>query len=54
MYVHPKTGSKGSSNITDESKAYLYKKVLECIQTNDLYQLSLDNSMQKIEFRKNA
>jgi hypothetical protein len=27
MFVHPKTGALGSENITDESKAYLYKKV---------------------------
>lgn len=31
MFVHPKTGSEGFENITDESKALLYKKVLECI-----------------------
>ena len=36
MFVHPKTGAHGSDNITDESKAYLYKKVLECIQSKDL------------------
>lgn len=26
MFVHPKTGSLGAENITDESKAYLYKR----------------------------
>lgn len=26
MFVHPKTGSYGSENMTEESKAYLYKK----------------------------
>lgn len=52
MFVHPKTGSRGSDNITDESKAYLYKKVLECIQSEDLYKLSLNESKKKIIFNK--
>lgn len=52
MFVHPKTGSQGSENITDESKAYLYKKVLECIESQELYKLSLDDSGKKINFDK--
>lgn len=52
MFVHPKTGSLGSDNITDESKVYLYKKVLECIQSEDLYKLSLDGSKKTIKFDK--
>tara|TARA_R110000868_G_scaffold348409_3_gene609487 strand:+ start:1044 stop:1463 length:420 start_codon:yes stop_codon:yes gene_type:complete len=52
MFVHPKTGTQGSENITDESKAYLYKKVLECIQSEDLYKLSLDDSKKKTQFDK--
>lgn len=52
MFVHPKTGTQGSENITDESKAYLYKKVLECIKSEDLYKLSLDDSKKKIQFDK--
>jgi hypothetical protein len=52
MFVHPKTGSKGSENITDESKAYLYKKVLECIKSEDLYKLTLDETLTKINFIK--
>jgi hypothetical protein len=52
MLVHPKTGAHGSDNITDESKAYLYKKVLECIQSKDLYKLSLDDSQKRIQFDK--
>lgn len=52
MFVHPKTGSKGSENITDESKAYLYKKVLECINSEDLYKLTLDQAQTKINFVK--
>lgn len=42
MFVHPKTGSKGYDNINDESKSYLYKKVLQCIQSKDYYQLQIN------------
>jgi len=52
MFVHPKTGSMGASNINNESKAYLYKKVLECIKSDDLYELRLDEIRKQISFIK--
>lgn len=52
MFVHPKTGTYGSSNITDESKSYLYKKILEAIKKNDLYTLKLNENKKKIIFNK--
>jgi hypothetical protein len=52
MFVHPKTGPDGSENITDQSKAYLYKKVLACITNNDLYQLTLNKEKNSILFSK--
>jgi hypothetical protein len=52
MFVHPKTGALGSEYITDESKAYLYKKVLDSIKSNDLYQLTLNEENKKIDFKK--
>ncbi|MCK4661557.1 MAG: hypothetical protein KAT68_01725 [Bacteroidales bacterium] len=52
MFVHPKTGSMGAINITDESKAHLYKKILECIKANNLYSLELDKLNEKIIFEK--
>jgi len=52
MFVHPKTGSQGAENITDNSKAHLYKKVLECIETNKLYNLKLNKSKTEITFIK--
>lgn len=52
MFVHPKTGASGAENITDESKAYLYKKVLECIKNEELYQLTLNEGADKINFIK--
>ncbi len=54
MFVHPKTGTSGSSNITDESKTYLYKKVFKSIQSQDFYELSLDESKKKIIFSKSV
>ena len=50
MFLHPKTGSLGYENITDNSKALLYKKVLEGIQTNNLYELTIINN--KLSFKK--
>lgn len=43
MYLHPKTGSLGYENITDESKALLYKKVLACIKTKNLFVVTVEN-----------
>ena len=44
MFLHPKTGSLGYENITDESKALLYKKVLEGIKANNLYEIEVENN----------
>jgi len=52
MFVHPKTGSLGYDNITDESKAALYKKVLTCIESNDLYKIELNDEGKKLVFSK--
>lgn len=50
MFLHPKTGSLGYENITDASKALLYKKVLESIKTNNLYEVSVERN--KLVFKK--
>lgn len=50
MFIHPKTGSLGYDNINDASKALLYKKVLECIKTNNLFKVSVEN--EKLVFVK--
>lgn len=50
MFVHPKTGPMGASNITDDSKSYLYKKVVDCIQSNDLYEVHLDSGKNRVSF----
>ncbi len=51
MFVHPKTGSLGAENINDESKAYLYKKILNCIKSGDLYKVEINGS-NKLAFMK--
>ncbi len=35
MYLHPKSGSRGASNVTTETQAMLYKTVLEAINGKD-------------------
>lgn len=50
LFVHPKTGPFGASNITDESKAMLYKNVLQAIKNNDLYLLELDKKQKHLVF----
>ncbi|MBB6126952.1 hypothetical protein [Mucilaginibacter lappiensis] len=52
MFVHPKTGPDGAENITPESKAAIYKDVLECIKSKDLYELSLPKDKSSIIFEK--
>jgi hypothetical protein len=52
MFVHPKTGPYGASNITDESKAMLYKNVLKAIKNNDLYLVELEEKQKHLIFTK--
>ena len=52
MFVHSKTGSMGSENINDESKAYLYKKILNCIKTGDLCNVEINLSNNTLAFVK--
>lgn len=51
-FVHPKTGSKGASNIEEKYKLSLPGKIYECIKSNDLYKLSVNEKGNKIEFKK--
>lgn len=52
MFVHPKTGSMGASNLNDKSRSYLYKEVLECIKQQNLYSLRLNDEENKILFER--
>jgi len=51
LFVHPKTGPLGSENITDESKAYIYKGVLEAIKVNELYSVEKSSDGKSLQFR---
>ena len=51
MFVHPKSGTYGADNITDESKSSLYKEVLEAIKTKNLLSLTLSQDGNKIVFK---
>lgn len=39
LFIHPKTGKHGSSNVTDEAKKDLYKKVLTDIKSENLFSI---------------
>ncbi|ANH81608.1 hypothetical protein A8C56_12035 [Niabella ginsenosidivorans] len=52
MFVPLKTGSPGADNITDESNAYLYKKVLECIRSSELYKIELSGNERNLIFHR--
>jgi hypothetical protein len=54
MFVHPKTGPEGSDNITDQSKAKIYKDILAAIKVNNLFQLTLAGRETQIIFKKPA
>jgi len=42
LFVHPKTGSMGASNITDQSKALLQKKLCDGIKSNSLFLVTIE------------
>lgn len=52
MFVHPKTGPDGASNIADKSKSEIYKEVLEAIKQDNLYELSCVNKKLVFETKK--
>jgi hypothetical protein len=54
MFVHPKTGPMGASNINNDSITHLYKKILKCIKSNKLHVLTLNKSKKKIIFSKKS
>lgn len=50
IFLHPKTGSLGYDNITDESKALLYTNTLASIKKNNLYLVTAENN--RLSFKK--
>lgn len=50
MFIHPKTGPTGSSNITNEAKKTFYKDVLVAIQTSDLYAIKKHSTKSELVY----
>ncbi|SFC07695.1 hypothetical protein SAMN05421747_10427 [Parapedobacter composti] len=53
MFVHPKSGSLGSSNITDDFKAAIFKKVYECIREGNHYIVTYTEDKKQLIFTLN-
>lgn len=51
LFFHPKTGSLGAENIADDFKASIYKKVLSCIKSRDLYEIEKDKETDNLIFK---
>ncbi len=49
MYLHPKRGSEGAENITDEFEKQIYTEVLSSIKSDDLY--TVTNVNGKLQFK---
>ncbi|TZF83987.1 hypothetical protein FW774_11105 [Pedobacter sp. BS3] len=50
LFFHPKTGSEGAENIADDFKTSIYKKVLSCIKSGDLYEVEKEEKANKLRF----
>jgi len=48
-FVHPKTGSMGSSNTTDDFRGQLIKDILRSITSNDLLKVSFTDKSIKFD-----
>ena len=49
-FVHPKTGSAGYENISDNKKAELLETVYECIQEDGLFKVSCCEKRENLIF----
>lgn len=49
-FIHPKSGSAGYENISDDKKAELIDNVYECIQSNDLFEISCCEKRENLIF----
>lgn len=49
-FVHPKTGSFGSSNIDEKFKKQIMKQTIEAYKTNSLITLRFDHENKKLVF----
>lgn len=51
MHVHAKTGKLGYENVADAFKTSIYKDVLLAIESNDLIEMTLDETATSIDFK---
>ncbi len=51
LFIHPKTGSEGSENITDEYKALLLKNLVNSLKSGNIYKVNAtkDNKLEYIK-----
>lgn len=52
MFIHPKTGSMGMDNLSNETIRTLYRKVYDCIKSNDLYLVKPSPDKKRLIFTK--
>lgn len=49
-FIHPKTGSAGSDNITEDKQAELINTVYNCIENNDLFEVTCCKNKENLIF----
>lgn len=52
MFIHPKTGSVGMDNLSKKTINDLYRKVYDCIKSNDLYLVEPSSDKKRLIFTK--
>lgn len=52
MFIYPKTGTFGASNLEDDAKTEIYKNIFEAIQKNDLYSVGQSSDKKSLLFKK--
>lgn len=52
LYIHPKSGKYGSSNVSNEAKKGLLKKVIAALKTDEFYVVTPDHTNIKLNFSK--
>lgn len=50
-FIHPKSGSLGYENVTNAKKTQLLNNVVNCIQNNELYEVSHCEKKQNLIFK---
>jgi hypothetical protein len=49
-FVHPKSGSEGYENISDEKRNKILKETLDCIDMNDLFEITCCENKEVLNF----